>query len=81
MKRHILSVTSLLMILSLTGCYAQYNYRPAGWSEGWYSGYYNGHRGWYDRQGNWRGWQRNGIWHDERARGWRDPHRHDARRR
>lgn len=54
----------LLTALALEGCYAQYNYRPAGYEEGWTMGHHAGHLGWYDQHGHWRGWFDGAAWHD-----------------
>ncbi|NHN92834.1 hypothetical protein [Acetobacter sicerae] len=54
----------LLTALALEGCYAQYNYRPAGYEEGWTMGHHAGHLGWYDQHGRWQGWFDGAAWHD-----------------
>ncbi|NHN88889.1 hypothetical protein [Acetobacter conturbans] len=55
---------SLLAALALTGCYEQYNYRPAHYQEGWSFGSHGGHAGWFDQRGHWQGWFDGSQWHD-----------------
>lgn len=54
----------LLTALALEGCYAQYNYRPSGYTEAWSMGHHDGHLGWYDGHGHWQGWFDGAAWHD-----------------
>ena len=52
----------LLTALALTGCYEQYNYRPADYQEGWRFGMHQGHAGWFDQHGHWQGWLDGNQW-------------------
>ncbi|MFT8718091.1 hypothetical protein [Acetobacter sp.] len=52
----------LLTALALTGCYEQYNYRPADYQEGWRFGMHQGHAGWFDQRGHWQGWFDGNQW-------------------